>query len=708
MAAVMAAPQLAPRPIAAWTAPVPFVNMLETRDNRPALKQLQQSAPAARTRKERPCDGCRKRKSKCVLQDSRRCVLCEFHKQECTFVEKAQPRKRKLDDGTSTDGSGKKSPIMPQAIATTIPQQQLAVPPTVHTANVAPVPVRKPFAVDESLSLQRHRHCKLLGHTTSLDASLISLGRFNDKNETQSRLGTLRQVNATEYFSTHDDADVPIPDDEARALAEIEQIVGQHGSALIDIYFRNVHPSYPIIQKNAFLDRHRHGDRQFNPPLLAAMYLLALSWWDTDPLSSAVKPDMARLEYIAISSLTIAMQRPKMSAVQAGLLLLQRAKSSTWTLTVQLVALAQDIGLHLDCTDWSIPPWERRLRKRLAWALYMQDKWSALMHGRPSHINAADWAVPAPIDLDFDESILPTSTSTPDDAPTEALMSKGRTIFMQMITLTSIMADVCETFYSQTAKTEFQRAGRYATQLVLTRAKPVQVRLKDWFARLPAECKMDHHNSNSQQTPTNPSQQSSTGYLHLGYFATEISIHRRIVQSLDPATSDPYMLYICRSAAKTRLISAMDFVNRLTPSHLDAFWFFPSATNFALIGTFGALLQATSPGKEEAEFYASRLGEFKWSLRVSAKRAGWIAGALEMLEANGEMLAGLPEKPVSNGKQQVLYAPPPSVMVVEKPKFLQPFGQIDLSRDLEDDEDEEVDYGVGEVMEIDGWEGEYA
>ncbi|KAK4971799.1 Fungal specific transcription factor [Elasticomyces elasticus] len=711
MAAVMAAPQLAPRPIAAWTAPVPFVNMLETRDNRPALKQLQQSAPAARTRKERPCDGCRKRKSKCVLQDSRRCVLCEFHKQECTFVEKAQPRKRKLDDGTSTDGSGKKSPVVAQAIATSIPQQQLAVPPTVHTTNVAPVPVRKPFAVDESLSLQRHRHCKLLGHTTSLDASLISLGRFNDKNETQSRLGTLRQVNATEYFSTHDDADVAIPDDETRALAEIEQIVGQHGPALIDIYFRNVHPSYPIIQKNAFLDRHRHGDRQFNPPLLAAMYLLALSWWDTDPLSSAVKPDMARLEYIAISSLTIAMQRPKMSAVQAGLLLLQRAKSSTWTLTVQLVALAQDIGLHLDCTDWSIPPWERRLRKRLAWALYMQDKWSALMHGRPSHINAADWAVPAPTDLDFDESILPnTSTTTPDDPPTEALMAKGRTIFMQMITLTSIMADVCETFYSCTAKTEFQRSGRYATQLVLTRAKPVQVRLKDWFARLPPECKMDHHHHNP---PSNPSPQSSTGYLHLGYFATEISIHRRIVQSLDPTTSDPYMLYICRSAAKTRLISAMDFVNRLTPSHLDAFWFFPSATNFALIGTFGALLQATSPGKEEAEFYASRLGEFKWSLRVSAKRAGWIAGALEMLEANGEMLAGLPEKAViSNGKG---YAPPPfpplSVMVVEKPKFVQqPFGQIDLGRDVleDEEEDEEVDYGVGEVMEIDGWEGEYA
>ncbi|TKA83871.1 hypothetical protein B0A55_00146 [Friedmanniomyces simplex] len=730
MAAVMAAPQLAPRPIAAWTAPVPFVNMLDTRDNRPALKQLQQSAPAARTRKERPCDGCRKRKSKCVLQDSRRCVLCEFHKQECTFVEKAQPRKRKLDDGSFADGMGKKSPVAGQGGADgTVEHSQ--GPPSTSRTPVAAAPVRKPFAVDESLSLQRHRHCKLLGHTTSLDASLISLGKFNDKNETESRLGTLRQVNGTEYFSTHDDADVPIPDDEARALADIELVVGQHGPALIDIYFRNVHPSYPVIQKNAFLDRHRHGDRQFNPPLLAAMYLLALSWWDSDPnLSSFPKPDMVRLEYIAISSLTVAMQRPKMSAVQAGLLLLQRAKSSTWTLTVQLVALTQDIGLHLDCTDWSIPPWERRLRKRLAWALYMQDKWSALMHGRPSHINAVDWAVPAPTDEDFDESILPMSTSTPEDPALDALMSKGRTLFMQMITLTSIMADVCETFYSQTAKAEFLRAGQYATQLVLNRAKPVQIRLKDWFARLPPECKMDHHttttSTNTSTTgspPITTRQLSSTGYLHLAYFATEITIHRRIIQTLDPSPlttntttitnppkTDPYLLYICRSAAKTRLISAMDFVNRLHPHHLEAFWFFPSAANFALIGTFGALLMASSPGAEEAGFYARRLGELRWSLGVCARRAGWIGGAVGGLEACGEMLGGLGEKPSGGGGGgcgggEELQGS----LASEKRKVAQPFGQIDMGEGLDgEDEDESVDYGVGEVMEIDGWDGEDA
>ncbi|GAB7328581.1 hypothetical protein MBLNU13_g00530t2 [Cladosporium sp. NU13] len=653
MATVMAVQPLAPRPcsrdIAAWSPPKQ--RLMENNDSRPALKQIQQSAPQ-RPRRERPCDGCRRRKSKCVLQEDRRCVLCEFHKQDCTFVENAQPRKRKVDDSSKTDASPNKKAATSSSTSTpppsqpqqqTLQQQQQTHQPIFDLSNIpTPAPPVQPAGtkvlsvVDESLSLQRHRHCRYVGQTTALDARLIGLGDFNETNETESQVGLLRQVTGSEYFSTHDDAEVPIPDDESRALADIERIVGPHGNKLIEIYFRNVHPSFPIIQKQAFLDRHRHGDRQFNPPLLAAMYLLALGWWHQEPsLSSHPKPDISRLEYIAITSLTMAMQRPKISAVQAGLLLLQRAKSSTWTLTVQLVALGQDIGLHLDCSNWSIPLWERRLRKRLAWALYMQDKWSAVGHGRPSHISAADWNVPAPEPDDFDETVPPLNGST-DEEDEQAL--RGRSLFNQMITLTSIMAEVCDTFYSQTAKADIDRAGRYATQLVLNRAKPVQIRLKDWFAKLPAECKMDSYNTD---------QNCATGYLHLAYFATEISIHRRIVQSLDPATSDPYMLYICRSAAKTRLISAMDFVNRLRPEHLSAFWYFASASNFALIGTFGALLQATSPGSEEAAFYAARLNEFKWTLSVSARKAPWISGALELLDATATMLTRLPSKPVS-------------------------------------------------------------
>lgn len=675
MALPPVAPRASPRPIAAWSPPKqqqqqqqpqpqqqqqqqpppPPPPPNERTEHNPPVKQLHKSPLPAKPKRERPCDGCRRRKSKCVLQDGRKCVLCEFHKQECTFVENAQPRKRKAPDDASKNGPpAKKSPIAKRRPSLPLTVAPVSIPPTTAETHPVPVstqpPMRKPFAVDESLSLQRHRHCKYLGQTTPLDASLIGLGTFNDKNETESQLGMLRQVTSTEYFSTHDDATVPIPNDEARALKDIEHVVGTHGPALINIYFRNVHPSYPIVQKQAFLDRHRHGDRHFNPPLLAAMYLLALAWWQHDPsLAAHPKPDVARLEYIAMTSLTVAMQRPKISAVQAGLLLLQRAKASTWTLTVQLVALGQDIGLHLDCSDWSIPHWERLLRKRLAWALYMQDKWSAVMYGRPSHINASDWNVSSPTEGDFDESINPLPTPNEDSDDAESM--KGRMCFMQMIALTSIMAEVCDTFYSEVAKAEFARAGRYATQLVLNRAKPVQLKLKDWIAKLPAECKMDSFS---------PGVLSSQGYLHLAYFATEISIHRRIVQSLNPA-ADPYMLYICRSAAKTRLISALDFVNRLKPEHLDAFWYFCSASNFALVGTFGALLMTTSPGKEEAHFYACRLNEFRWTLTVSSKNAAWIETALETLSATSQLLRSLPEKPAieaSPATEMQLYSGP--------------------------------------------------
>lgn len=89
----------------------------------------------------------------------------------------------------------------------------------------------------------------------------------------------------------------------------------------------------------------------------------------------------------------------------------------------------------------------------------------------------------------------------------------------------------------------------------------------------------------------------------------------------------------------------MDFVNRLKPEHLQAFWFFASKVNFTLIGTFGSLLWATAPAKEEAEFYKLRLYEYRWTLSVSSKRADFLDYAVSMLDASRAMLSNLAEKP---------------------------------------------------------------
>jgi hypothetical protein len=57
-----------------------------------------ESGSNTRTRRDRPCDACRRRKSRCVIHEGQNsCVLCQFHNQECTFVQSPQPRKRKLN-----------------------------------------------------------------------------------------------------------------------------------------------------------------------------------------------------------------------------------------------------------------------------------------------------------------------------------------------------------------------------------------------------------------------------------------------------------------------------------------------------------------------------------------------------------------------------------------------------------------------------------
>ena len=101
----------------------------------------------------------------------------------------------------------------------------------------------------------------------------------------------------------------------------------------------------------------------------------------------------------------------------------------------------------------------------------------------------------------------------------------------------------------------------------------------------------------------------------------------------------------------------MDFTNRLRPDHLSSFWYFPSKVNFALIGTFGSLLLATAPGQEEADFYRTRLAEFRWTLCVSSKNANFLTFAVESLDSNLHLLQALPPKPSTRDLSKQMPAP---------------------------------------------------
>lgn len=471
-------------------------------------------------------------------------------------------------------------------------------------------------------SLQTHQYAKFIGATDEHDVSLLDLRLYDDDlSENAIESMAFRKVGHSDFFRQYADKESPTHIHELEDLDIIQATVHPHGELLVALYFRVVHPAFPILHKRVFLEKYARSYREFSPPLLAAVYILALNWWFSEPsLAKLPRPDVNKLQILAYRSLQEVASRAKISTVQAGLLLLQRSTpDSTWQLTSQLVAIGQDLGLHLDCTYWRIPTWERALRKRLAWALFMQDTWSALIYGRPPHITPHNWAVQPIVPEDYPES--PNEEAEEVDVEVEDL-ERGRTAFTAMIALTKMLSEVLDNLYSQKAEMEIRQSFD-STKAVLERAKPIQLKLRAFFAEMPETLRMDSGK---------PGKLTAVGYLHLAYFATEITLHRRVIRSLS-AQTDPYMVQICRSAAKARLISALEYFNRLKPEHLQSFWYFASKFNFALIGTFAGLCFVTSVSPEEAQFYQMRLQEYRWVLRISRKSSEFLEIASGILES---------------------------------------------------------------------------
>ena len=65
---------------------------------------------APRGRRDRPCDACRRKKSRCVMAEGQTisCIACSAHAIQCTFLEDPRPRKRRLDSEGKIADSGKR------------------------------------------------------------------------------------------------------------------------------------------------------------------------------------------------------------------------------------------------------------------------------------------------------------------------------------------------------------------------------------------------------------------------------------------------------------------------------------------------------------------------------------------------------------------------------------------------------------------------
>lgn len=567
-------------------------------------------------KRTRPCDACRRRKTKCHTEESERvCVLCRFHGQRCTYEQAPRQRKRAVSSAGSTSRDRTTSSPLNRTIPGTGVEEYDALPDGTTL-------------LKRTLGLQNLHHSQYLGVNNPLNVCGLDLRNDVFANTQSEGSIKVRYVHLQHAFRILPDASVKVGSNEASVLDAIEDAVHGHGPELVDLYFRIVHPAFPILHKEVFLEKYARSYREFSPPLLAAVYLLASGYWSySDSLMTKPKPPMDPLKQLAMDSLHTAMQRAKLSTIQACLLISQEQATdfihaigeTSLNMTSQLVQLAHRLGLHLDAGEWDIPEWEISLRRRLSWAVFMQDKWLALVHGRPSFISSETWDVGRLKTEDFPET-------DEDDTAGSSEVEKGRLVFMHMASLAEILSDLLVDLFSPRAQRTIQSESNRLVSL-LERIKPLQIRLKDWFSGLPEGLKRDTATSMKL---------SSVGYLRLAYLAIEASIHRQITATLVRCPmQDPGLVAICRRAATERYKNAFDFLSGLQASHLASFWYLTSPECAAMIYHFGSLLESTAIDGEEKANLGQMLKACRWAFKVNREAgASFTRHALSLVDAS--------------------------------------------------------------------------
>ncbi|KAJ9272880.1 transcriptional regulator family: Fungal Specific TF [Paecilomyces variotii] len=659
-------------------------------------------ARRSRSRKDRPCDACRHRKSACVITVRPPCRYCEGKGRDCTFASTPTERIRKPttttrprastsdSTGSSVVGPSKQSKngspeqfsanmqidasrgdgfgtygtfIYPDGNHAPDPAGGSIMLPTPmvynpHSLNqLSPVSVGPPDmrynqsrlscrpepqnssdhsctrpegpgegTLDDVKGLTAH----FLGPSSDQDANLLSSFRSNILNETSYVDVNIRQVfpgNGPDrrppiHFNIVHDL-FPDRDNKVKQLASerIETLVGSCGDALVRLYFRFVHPAFPILSKARFLKSYSEDKFSIPASLRGVVYGLACPFWAQDStLQSQPLVSQHELFDQVHTALNRELDSPKLSTLQACLLALQETPPLTqttesprnWTFACQATSCAQNLGLQQDPSLWNIPAWEKSLRKKLWWATFATDKWSSLSHGNPSHIpqSSFDTSDITIEDLLVEEDVADLACgriiSEPDRHP-----NRSRAVnFLETVRLSKLLSTLLD--YAYTVRDPSFLAPT-ATGLVDQSLYVLRAEMDGWYTMLP-QCLAVGFTAGIGDTRTN-------GPLHLAFFSVKSLLLRALMSPATPLSkSNPF------SNLRTHFDSALEefslfvkLVSSIKAEDLCAFWGRHSRTHLVHAGNFliYLFLCASTAGQVEKSY--ALLEGYRHALRCLAE-----------------------------------------------------------------------------------------
>ncbi|OAP56818.1 hypothetical protein AYL99_08930 [Fonsecaea erecta] len=324
----------------------------------------------------------------------------------------------------------------------------------------------------------------------------------------------------------------------------------EDGCRLMDLFLKYVFPSFPAISRSQL------GITPTNPTvspstletmpthLLAAIYASSLVYCPHDDHLCVSKvyhqPSATKIWRIVYEEMFREIHTPHLSLVQAMLLYLQKPRTGQssvacdtpfhWSLMSMLMALSTSLALHLDCQAWNIPAWEKRLRRRLWWMVYVEEKWRCLLGGYPSLIHGDQWDVAELTEKDFvidrvDDDCHRANNGDRSNRGNSWVVESGER-FCQLAQLSIISEEVYSSFYTLRAARQLS----HDFDASLAKAQPIRLRLKAWYAALPASLQI---RKSLMLDETGFAELESNSALHFAYLTLEVLLYRALLRPMN-------------------------------------------------------------------------------------------------------------------------------------------------------------------------------
>ncbi|KAF9196290.1 hypothetical protein BGZ50_001039 [Haplosporangium sp. Z 11] len=311
---------------------------------------------------------------------------------------------------------------------------------------------------------------------------------------------------------------------------------------LLNLYFRFIYPSSPIFIQRTFMEHHRHNRPDLSQVLILNAIFCNACWYSDDPV---MKQESTKYFNRAKIILDETYHISRISTIQALVLMshYQYANgnySGGWLYTGMATQIAYDIGLHRQDVQVDEPE-TAEIMRRVWWVLYISDRFSSGILGRPMSIRDEAFNVKIPSADRIPEMFGEDTVEHPHES--ERIISCrllwAVKLFIQMGKVLNMMhcieAEINDAFLAEISRTQLPQLHNNLTS---------------WFMELPDELTyMPYTMSPDSNCPPSP----STALLHMCYYTCLIMLHRPYLHPVSTVAIDANFLIssrnICTAAA---------------------------------------------------------------------------------------------------------------------------------------------------------------